>query len=129
VCAVNSRETERERWQRTWQPVSTGDHGAAARHGRGEGGGEAHQSSGDGDELGDEEEEVVGSVDVEDGAPGLAVLGEDVAEGEEETTKPAVASARLGDVPADAKRRLERTLGRSTRREAARRRWRERHGE
>lgn len=44
-------------------------------------------------------------VDVRDGAPRLAELDEGVAEGEEETTKPAVASPGLGD----AKRRLERT--------------------
>lgn len=46
---------------------------------------------------------MAGSVYIGDGALGLAVIGEDMAEGEEETAKLAVASPRLSDALADAK--------------------------
>jgi hypothetical protein len=50
---------------------------------------------------------MLARVDVGDGAPRIAELGDDVAEGEEDTEKPEVASPRLGDILADAKRRPE----------------------
>lgn len=70
---------------RTWQPVSTGSHGAAVRHGRGEGGDEAHQICGDGRETATamRKKMMLARVDVGDEALGLAVLEEDVIEGEE----------------------------------------------
>uniref|UniRef100_A0A0E0KZF7 DUF834 domain-containing protein n=1 Tax=Oryza punctata TaxID=4537 RepID=A0A0E0KZF7_ORYPU len=84
------------------------DGGACALWGR-RGRGEAHRSAWNDEETATAMRKKMMStrVDVGDGAWGLAMVEEDVAEGEEETAQPVVALPRLVDVLADAKRRPE----------------------